>query len=589
MPAGERRRPGGRAATQSLSFWAPFRHKPFTVIWLATLVANIGSWMYSAACGWLMTSLTTAPLMVSLVQVAATLPVFLLAIAGGALVDIVDKRKFLIAGEMLITLAASVFAVVIWFHLVTSWNLLVFAFLVAAGEAVTAPAWEAVVSLLVPKPDLPMAVAANSVSVNVSRAVGPALGGALLGTLGVPAPFLLNAVSNLGVIGALAWWPEPARASSRLPPEHFASAMITGLRHARYNPHLMATLIRAAGFFVFASAYWALLPLVARQQVGGGPSLYGSLLGVIGISAVATAALLPRLKEWLGADGLGNAGALGSAVATALFGVAHEPVLAIAASVVAGSTWITTVSSLNVSAQTALPEWVRGRGLAVYITVMAGALSLGSAIWGEGASRIGIAPALLVAAVGGGLSVPLLRRWRLQTARGIDLTPAMSWPSPAMASDINPARGPVLVTIAYRIDPRNREAFLEAIELAGRERYRDGAYGWQVFEDPGDNSRFIETFLSDSWADHLRLHERVTKADQAQEAAVRRFQKGDGPQITHFIAARSHVRRSRGQKNASSKSITRKPKSHAGARPKPDIGRTVSGTDLDPDEDPTSD
>ena len=271
--------------------------------------------------------------------------------------DIVDKRRFLILGEIGTTLSASVFAAVVWLGLVTAWNLLAFAFLVAIGEALTAPAWEAVVSLLVPKRELPMAVAANSVSVNVSRAVGPALGGALLGALGVPAPFLLNAVSDLGVIGAL-WVVASSRRrrSCRLPPEHFASAIITGLRHARYNRDLIATLIRAAGFFVFASAYWALLPLVARQQVGGGPSLYGALLGGIGISAVAIAALLPRLKERLGADGLGQAGALGSAAATALFGLSNGPALAVAASLVAGASWITAVSSLNVSAQIALPE-----------------------------------------------------------------------------------------------------------------------------------------------------------------------------------------------------------------------------------------
>lgn len=530
----------------SLSMWSPFRHQPFAVMWLATLVANIGTWMYSAACGWLMTSLAPAAVMVSLVQVAATLPVFLLAIPAGAIVDIVDKRRFLIFGEVLITLSACAFAALVWFHLVTAWTLLIFAFLVSVGEALTAPAWESVVSLLVPKRDLPMAVAANSVSVNISRAIGPALGGALLGAFGVSTPFVLNAVSNLGVIGALVWWPEPARAKSKLPPEHFASAMVTGVRHARYNRHLIATLIRAAGFFLFASAYWALLPLVARLQVGGGPTIYGALLGGVGISAVLTAPLLPRLKERFGAEGLGAAGAIGSVVATAMFGLSHNFPVAFAASLFAGSSWITSVSGLNVSAQIALPEWVRGRGLAVYITVMAGTLSLGSAIWGAVAGRFGVAPALWASAVGGALSVVLLRRWRLQTAKGIDLTPAMSWPSPASAMDINPSRGPVLATIAYRIDPANRHAFLEAIEQAGRERCRDGAYAWRLFEDPNDNSRFVETFLSDSWADHLRQHERVTKADEAQEKAVLRFQLGPGPEIAHLIAvgpAPSHLRR----------------------------------------------
>ena len=537
MAASTGRQSDTGATRAAPSAFSPFRHKPFRIIWIATLAANIGSWMYSAACGWLMTSLAAAPLMVSLVQVAATLPVFLFAIPAGALVDIVDKRRFLIMGETCITIASSLFAAMVWFHLVTAWNLLFFAFLVATGEALTAPAWEAVVSLLVPRPELPMAVGANSVSVNVSRAVGPAVGGALLGSLGVSSPFLVNAVSNLGTIGALAWWPEPARAASRLPPEHFMSAMRTGFRHAAYNRHLIATLIRSAGFFLFASAYWALLPLVARQQIGGGPALYGTLLGAIGISAVLTSALLPRLKDWLGPDRLGQVSTLGSAAATALFAIAHGPAIAIAASILAGITWITAVSSLNVSAQIALPEWVRGRGLAVYITVMAGSLSLGSAAWGEVASRTAIAPALFAAAIGAAVSVPLLGRWRLQTARGIDLTPAMSWPSPVGARDIHPARGPVMVMIDYRIDPKNRDAFLAAVRKAGRERYRDGAYEWRIFEDPADNRRFVETFLSDSWAEHLRQHERVTRADQTLEAAVHRFQVGEGPTITHLIAA----------------------------------------------------
>ena len=229
--------------------------------------------MYSAACGWLMTSLNPAPLTVSLVQVANSLPMFLFAIPAGAMVDIVDKRRFLLVGEICNTAIACVFAALVWFHLVTSAGLLLFSFLVAAANALTAPAWQAVVTLLVPKSDLPQAVAANSVGINASRAVGPALGGALLGGFGAAAPFCINAVSNIGVIGALLWWREPRQADSGLPPENLPSAILTGLRHARYNAPLTATLIRAAGFFLFASAYWALLPLVARSQIGGDATL----------------------------------------------------------------------------------------------------------------------------------------------------------------------------------------------------------------------------------------------------------------------------------------------------------------------------
>jgi MFS family permease len=512
------------------------------VIWTATVVSNVGWWMYTAASGWLMISLNSAPLVVSLVQVANSLPMFLFAIPAGALIDIVDKRKFLIAGEISIAVIATVFAALVWLHLVTPISLLVFAFLVATGDALTSPAYQAIVPLLVPKSDLPKAVVANSAGVNVSRAVGPALGGALLGAFGIAAPFWINAVSNFGSIGALIWWREPERSGARLPPEHLLSAIRAGFRYARYNASLIATLIRAAGFLVFASAYWALLPLVVRNQIGGGPMLYGIVLGAIGASAVGGAFLLPWLNDRLGPDRVAAAGTVGTAAATALFGLAHDDVTALAAGLLAGVSWMTMLSVLTISAQYALPEWVRGRGLAIYVTVMFGALSLGSAIWGQAAALLGLRPALLIAAAGCAAGIPLLRRWKLQTAKGLDLSPSVHWPLPVMTGDFDAHRGPVMVMVTYEIDPGNREQFLEALDQVGRERRRDGAYEWRVFEDPNKQGCFVETFLSDSWLDHLRQHERVTKSDRAQEDAARKFQVGEGPVTTHFIAARPRRR-----------------------------------------------
>ena len=247
-PTTQQRKASEHRATTSA--WSPFRYKVFTVLWVATVVANIGGWMYSAACGWLMTDLNSTPLVVSLVQVANSLPVFLVAIPAGALVDIVDKRKFLILGEISVSVISTVFAAMVWLRLVTPTSLLVFAFLVAAANALTAPGYQAIVPMLVPRPDLANAVAANSAGVNVSRAVGPALGGAVLTAFGIAAPFWINAVSNFGAIGALIWWREPRRTAALLPPEHLMSAIRVGLRHARYNAPLSATLIRSAGFFL---------------------------------------------------------------------------------------------------------------------------------------------------------------------------------------------------------------------------------------------------------------------------------------------------------------------------------------------------
>jgi MFS family permease len=525
-------------ARASLSAWAPFRHRTFAIMWGATVLSNIGGWMYSVASGWLMTGLNADPLIVSLVQVANNLPMFLFALPAGALVDIVDRRVFLIIGESAVMVTSTGFAVLVWLHLITPMSLLVLSFIVTAASALTAPAWQAVVPELVPKPELPSAIALNSVGINVSRALGPALGGVMVAALGIAAPFWFNAYSNVGVIAALVRWREPSKSASGLPAETFIDAMRTGLRHARYNTHLRATLIRTVGFFVFASAYWGLLPLVARDRISDNPTLYGVLLGAIGASAVAGAFVLRPLRERLGADRLLAAATIATAAATALFGASRDLATALIASALAGISWIAGVSSLNVSAQIALPEWVRGRGLAMYVTVMFGALSLGSALWGEVASLGGLPLALYAAAAGAVLAIPLTWRWKLQSAATLDLTPSMHWPEPITTREVEPDRGPVLVTIEYRIDPQHRNPFLRAMKAYAQLLRRDGAYGFGIYEDPSDEGRYVETFMTDSWIEHLRLHQRVTNADRAVEEKVRSFQIGGAPKATHLIFAR---------------------------------------------------
>ncbi len=301
-------------------------------------------------------------------------------------------------------------------------------------------------------------------------------------------------------------------------------------------------MIRTVAFFAFASAYWALLPLVARNQIAAGSAVYGMLLAVIGASAVAGAFLLRPFRAKLGADRLLAAATIATAAATALFGIAHHTATAAAASVIAGASWIAGVSSLNVSAQVALPEWVRGRGLAIYVTVMFGSLTLGSAVWGEIASIAGLPLALYAAAAGAVAVIPLTWRWKLQTGVDVDFTPSMHWPAPVTERGIEPDRGPVLVLVEYHVGPEHREAFLNAIGSYARARRRDGVYDWGVYEDSAQVGRFIETFMTDSWIEHLRLHQRVSHADRIAEQAVRKFQIGGAPQATHLIAARAQDR-----------------------------------------------
>jgi len=493
--------------------------------------------MYNAASSWLMTSLDADPLVVSLVQVATSLPVFLFAIPAGALADIIDKRRFLLFAETATTAICAIIAALVWFGAVTPAVLLLFTFLLGTASALTAPSWQSVVPQLVPRRTLAPAVAANSVGINISRAVGPALGGVIMGAIGIAAPFWINAVSNLGIVAALLWWRSPQSPPTRLPAERFVAAIRTGLRHARHNRHLGATLMRGIGFFLFASAYWALLPLVARSQIAGGPELYGVLLGAIGASAVGGAFALPWLKVKLGPDRLVVAGTVGTAVGLLLFGLAHEPLVGLAASAIVGFSWIATLASLNVSAQVALPDWVRGRGLAIFVTVFFGAMTLGSAVWGQLAAVVGLPGAHFLAAAGALLAIPLTWHWKLQTGAGVDLTPSMHWPTPVLSREIEGDRGPVLVTVEYRIKPENRAAFLAAMERLEHGRRRDGAYAWGIFEDTADEGRYLETFLVESWLEHLRQHQRVTIADRALQNAIHRFHVEGEPKVTHFISA----------------------------------------------------
>ena len=515
--------------------WSAFRYPLFAVVWGATVISNLGSWVSAAASGWLMTSLNPDPFVVSLVQVATNLPLFLLALPAGALTDIVDRRKLLIGSELAIMGCCVTLAVLVSSHLISASSLLVMTALISAAGAVGAPPWQAVVSDLVPRADLASAVAWNGLGINISRAVGPALGGLLVSAFGYGPPFWIDGFSNAGVIAALLWWKGPPRHKPELPPETLGSAMMLGLRHARYNPHLSATLVRTAAFFFFASAYWGLLPVIARGQVSGGPTLYGSLLAAIGAGAIVGALFLPRARRRWGANRFVAGCTAGTALATVLFALSRSPATSLPASLLAGICWIGGVSSLNLSAQVALPEWVRGRGLALYVTVMFGALSLGGLLWGKLAALTGVSASLLLAAAGAVLAVPLTWKWKLQTGEGVDFAPALHWPAPITLHDVEGDRGPVLVTTEYHIDPKDRDRFLSALFRLSRERKRDGAYSWSVFEDPAEDGRFFEVFLTETWREHLRHHTRITKTDRLSEEALRLCIKGERPITTHLI------------------------------------------------------
>ena len=521
--------------------WGPFGYAAFAAIWTASLVMNIGNAVFDTSSAWLMTSLNASPMAVSLVQVASSLPVFLLTLPAGALADIIDSRRFLVGAEIATIAVIVAFAAMVSFGLATPAALLLTTFLLSAFISLTGPAWLSITALLVNRTELDGAIAANGVGYNISRAVGPALAGLVIGVIGISAPFWIDAAGYLVMVATLLWWRSPRRSAETLPAERLTSAVRTGVRYAANNRHLRATLIRAVAFAPFASAYWALLPLVARHQMFQGPELYGIMVAALGVGATAGSFALTWLKAKIGPDRLVALGTLVTAFALVLFGFSREPVVAISACLIAGASWTVIVTSLYVSAQVALPDWVRGRGLAILLAVIFGAMTVGSAAWGHVAGVESLRMAHFLAAGGAVLAIPLTWRWKLQTAVGIDLSPSMHWRAPVVTKRIDNNQGPVLVTVEYRVDAKHRADFLGALDELGEERKRDGAFAWGVFEDVADTGRFVETFLIESWLELMYQHERVTNADRVHEDQIRRL-LSKSPKVTHLIASRRRRR-----------------------------------------------
>lgn len=524
-----------QSVSASAGSFAPLRQTLFRVLWVATIIGNTGSFIRDVASAWIMTDLSPSPAAVALVQAAATLPIFLLAIPAGVLSDILDRRKFLIAIQFLLAGVSICLMLLSLAGLQSVTSLVALTFLGGIGAALMGPTWQAIVPELVEKKDLKNAVALNSLGINIARAVGPALGGLILASLGAAFTYGVDVITYVFVISALLWWRRPVAAQDVLA-ERFPGAFRAGLRYARASRELHVVLVRAFVFFALASSVWALLPLVARSLLGGGAGFYGILLGAVGLGAIAGAIIMPRLREHLSADGLLLVAALVTAAVMAFLSFAPPQWAAVAALLALGAAWITALTTLNGVAQAILPNWVRGRSLAVYLTVFNGAMTAGSLGWGAVATLIGVPFTLLTGAAG--LVALGLVAHRLKLPKGeADLMPSRHWPEPLTAAPVEHDRGPVLIQIEYRISPEERADFLKALARLSAERRRDGAYAWGITEDAADPGLMLEWFQVESWAEHLRQHHRVSKADADIQAEVLRFHRGEGrPVVRHFLA-----------------------------------------------------
>jgi MFS family permease len=522
--------------------WSPLRHTIFRWLWIASLASNIGTWFQNVGASWTMATLSASPVMVALVQAATSLPMFLLALPGGAIADVLDRRRLLIVTQTWMTLAAFGLALTTALGAATPWVLLLFTFLLGLGAALNAPAWQASIPEMVAREDLPAAVALGSVGFNLARAAGPALAGFVVATAGPAVTFLVNAVSFLGVLIVLFLWRRPAQ-EAVLPAERILGAMTTGVHYVRHAPEVIAPIVRGSTFILCGSSLWALLPLLARTELQSGAAGYGLLLAALGLGAVAGAFVLPRLKGDRSADAVVGAATLVFAAATVALAFVREFWLLAAAMVLAGGAWFSLLSSLNVALQTVVPSWVRARALSVYLLVFFGGLAGGSALWGAVAERIGVSMAFLASAVGMVVGLLATMRLRLRSGDGLNLAPSRQWPAPIVKHDVEPERGPVLVTVEYRIDPARAGEFADAMRSVRRIRLRDGAMQWGLFADSAEPSLYTEIFLVKSWVEHLRQHERVTVADSDVGARARAFHVGpDRPVVRHLIA--EPVRRS---------------------------------------------
>ena len=524
-------------SSAALSTWRPLRLPTFRSILMAGFVSDIGAFMQGVGAAWLMVSQGAGPLLVALTQTASALPFFLLALPAGAVGDIFDRRKVILATEVWMFSMAALLAVLTVFHLITAWLLLLLTFALSIGDAFESPPWRAVLPELVPPEELMPAISLNGIEFNLARAVGPALGGFLIAVSGVGAAFTLNALSFLVVIWVIARWKRPAQSQGFLR-ESVTGAMRAAIRWTLNAPEILTVLGRIGLIMFFASAFWALLPTVAHA-LRTSATFYGLLLTAFGGGAVLGAMALQRTRSAFSSDAMLSAGT--TIFALTLWGVAafKSMVLLCLAILLGGAAWTVVMSLMSTLMQNLAPDWVRARAMSVFMLVYMGMWTAGSAFWGYVAAHEGTHFSLLAAAIGTAACPVLIFISRLPDAP-VDLGAWDHWQKPIFAGEIGLAQGPVLVTVEYEVEASQAEEFLAALQKLSRVRRRDGAYRWGVYRDAERPTHYVETFLIETWAEHLRQHERVTMADRAIEEDVDRFDAN--PKVTHFVYAHGRTR-----------------------------------------------
>jgi MFS family permease len=521
--------------TSSSNLWRPLRVTVFRNLLIADVISDAGAFMQNVGAAWLMVALGAGPIYVALTQTAASLPYFLLALPAGSAGDIVDRRKLVLFTESWMMGVALILVILSVAGLMSPWVLLVLTFALSAGDAFETPTWRAILPELVPKEDLAAASALNGIEFNLARAVGPALAGAIISVAGVAAAFAANFVSFFGVIFVVAKWKRPVRERSA-PPESFSSATAAAIRYVRYSPAILTVLLRTGVVMFFSSALFALLPAVSRS-VNQNATGYGLLLGCFGGGAIIGALVMQSARNKWAMESIVSTGVVSLGLVILAMSGLHRLSTLAAVMLVGGAAWVIFISLINALVQNLAPDWVRARVLAIFILVYQGSYALGTAAWGAFAQRSGVRTALFYAGMGtiATAAIALFAKLPESTA---DLSPWNHWRMPVVIGEVgaNVEKGPVLVTVEYAVIPKQTAEFVDAMHEYGRMRRRDGAYRWAIFRDTEVADRFLEIFLVNSWAEHLRQHERQTQADRELEGRIFSYLSGE-PVARHLIDA----------------------------------------------------
>lgn len=515
----------------------------FRMVWFTGLFSNLGDWAQSVAAAWVLTVSEASPLLVALIQVATAVPLVLLSLPTGALADIYDRRKMILAGEACCILGGLALTVLGFLDSLESFGLIGFTLLIAIGYALEGPAWQAAVGDMVPKRAVASAVLLNSINYNVARALGPALGGFLLALLGAPWVFLIATASFTGLAAVIwSWGWRPAR--SILPPESLREAMTGGLRFARHSVVTRRVATRSFIFGFCASSVWALLPLLALAQLGEDALGYGVLLGALGIGAVCGGFLVQPARDWLGTSWLISVSAFLFAAVLLILGTVHIIAIVIPVLFLGGVAWIAVVSTYNTAVQLLVPDWVKARAMAIYQMALYGGLAIGSVAWGIIAESLGVGETLAASGLALVAGALWALRLKIPDIALVDLRAAPLRKLDLPALPIDPRRDAVMVVVEYRIGPEQERDFVRAAVRLRAVRLRNGASRWSLFRDAADRLKWSEIYFVDSWYQHLRLLARLTVADRELIDQVGRLHQGPPPpMVRHAVSWRRRSRR----------------------------------------------